>query len=139
MGDQGVAFGEGFVALVAFEWLDSGVHVQVLGESQPLSESFGAIGACVRSYIQVLAEMGVQRFIRVKWFAAFVAHDGDRRFLVVGNVCVQIGSIIESGLAHLTSVSVSMLLHVFAVLRRLVVFQVELIRVDLNENQELTN
>lgn len=54
---------------------------------------------------------------------------------MIGNVCIQIGSIIESSLAHLTSVSVSMLLHVFAVLRRLVVFQIELICVDLIDDE----
>lgn len=109
--------------------------MQVLGEGQPFSEPLRTVGARVRSDVEMLTKMCVQRLIRVERFAAFIAHDGHRRFLVVGDVRVQIGAIVEPGLAHLASIGVSVLLHIFAVLRRLVILQVELIRVHLNESE----
>lgn len=136
MSDQWVPFGERFIAMIALKCFDSRVNVQVLRKGQSFSEFLGTVGACERSDIHVRTKMRVESFVRIEWFAAFVADDGDRRFLVVGDVCIQISSIIETGLAHLASVRVSMLLHVFAVLRWLVVLQVELVRVHLNWKRE---
>lgn len=63
MNDQRISFGKRFLALVAFEGFDAGVNVQVLGEGQPFSEPLRTVGACVRSDIEMLAKMCVQRFI----------------------------------------------------------------------------